>query len=90
MSCSGRSCRRSRIAQEIVYPHPPAAVRRGLTDRAALASWLMPSDFAPEVGHRFPLTARPAPGFDGVVRCTPRGRLAATAVGLLSRRPGRG
>ena len=40
-----------------------------LTDRAALAAWLMPNDFLPEVGHRFAFRTKPAPGFDGTVHC---------------------
>ncbi len=59
----------SSIEKEIVYPVAPAAVWRGLTDREALATWLMPNDFTPQVGHRFTLRTRPAPGFDGTVHC---------------------
>jgi uncharacterized protein YndB with AHSA1/START domain len=53
-----------RIVHEVRYPHPVAAVWRALTDRAALATWLMPNDFAPAVGQRFRFDA--SPGF-GVV-----------------------
>jgi uncharacterized protein YndB with AHSA1/START domain len=29
----------------------------------------MPNDFEPVVGHRFEMRTKPAPGFDGIVRC---------------------
>jgi len=54
---------------EVTYPHGPERVWRALTDREALAAWLMPNDFAPVVGHRFTFQAPPQPWFDGVVRC---------------------
>jgi uncharacterized protein YndB with AHSA1/START domain len=54
---------------EVTYPHPPERVWCALTDPVALATWLMPNDFAPVVGHRFTFHAPPQPWFDGVVRC---------------------
>lgn len=51
------------------YPQPPGAVWHALTDSALLARWLMPNDFRPAVGHRFHFRTKPAPGFDGIVRC---------------------
>jgi uncharacterized protein YndB with AHSA1/START domain len=54
---------------DVTYPYPPEQVWRALTDPAALATWLMPNDFAPVVGHRFTFRAPPQPWFDGVVRC---------------------
>jgi uncharacterized protein YndB with AHSA1/START domain len=54
---------------EVTYPHRPEHVWRALTDPAALATWLMPNDFAPVVGHQFTFRAPPQPWFDGVVRC---------------------
>src|SRR5262245_14053299 len=56
-----------RIIHEMHYPHPPGAVWRAITDSAALAVWLMPNDFKPEVGHRFSFDA--SPGF-GIVDAT--------------------
>lgn len=47
---------------EARYSHPVPAVWDALTDPAALAAWLMPNDFAPTVGHRFRLDARPGYG----------------------------
>jgi uncharacterized protein YndB with AHSA1/START domain len=44
-----------RIEREAVYPHPPERVWRALVDPNELAAWLMPTDFAPEVGRDFVL-----------------------------------
>lgn len=52
-----------------VYQHSPARVWRALTEREALARWLMDNDFEPIVGHRFQFRTDPAPGFDGIVNC---------------------
>jgi uncharacterized protein YndB with AHSA1/START domain len=71
---------------ERVYPHPPERVWRALTEPELLERWLMPNDFAPQVGHRFTFRTDPAPGFDGVVHCEvlelePPRRLAFTWQG---------
>lgn len=47
---------------EEIYPHPVDHVWSALTDRDALAIWLMPSDFMARVGHRFTFRAEPPPG----------------------------
>lgn len=52
-----------------VYPYPQERVWRALTDPAALSEWLMPTDFRPEVGHKFTFRAFPVPGWRGVVDC---------------------
>jgi uncharacterized protein YndB with AHSA1/START domain len=52
---------------EAVYPHPPERVWRALTERDAIARWLMENDFEPVVGHRFQFRAKPQPGWDGIV-----------------------
>ena len=57
------------LKRTVVYPHPIDRVWRALTDRDALAQWLMPNDFEPVVGHQFQFRADPAPGWDGVVNC---------------------
>jgi uncharacterized protein YndB with AHSA1/START domain len=44
-----------RIEREAVYPHSPERVWRALVDPAELAAWLMPNDFAAEVGKEFSL-----------------------------------
>jgi len=54
---------------ERVFPHAPERVWRALTDRRALASWLMETDFEPRLGHRFTFRAKPQPGWDGVTYC---------------------
>jgi uncharacterized protein YndB with AHSA1/START domain len=51
------------------YPYPRERVWRALTSSAAIADWLMPNNFQPVVGHRFEMRTKPAPGFDGIVRC---------------------
>jgi uncharacterized protein YndB with AHSA1/START domain len=51
-------------------PDPPEVVWQALTDPAALSEWLMPvQDFSAVVGCRFRLTAKPMPGWDGIVDC---------------------
>ena len=57
------------LVKTVTYPHPIERVWEALTDPKALSQWLMPTDFRPEVGHRFTFRTDPGPGFDGVVRC---------------------
>lgn len=59
------------IRTDMFLAHPPEQVWRALTDRELLATWLMPNDFEPRVGHRFAFQTEPVPaqGFDGVVHC---------------------
>ena len=59
------------IRTDSFFPHPPEKVWRALTDPELLASWLMPNDFEPRVGHQFTFRTDPVPahGFDGIVRC---------------------
>jgi uncharacterized protein YndB with AHSA1/START domain len=57
------------IIVEYELAHPPAKVWRALTDSKLVASWLMPNDLRPEVGHRFTFRANPVPGWDGVCHC---------------------
>ena len=56
------------IIHEVVYPHPVERVWRALTDRAAIAAWLMPNDFAPVVGREFEFWTKSKPGWEGTVR----------------------
>jgi uncharacterized protein YndB with AHSA1/START domain len=58
------------IEIETLLPQPVDAVWNALTDPAALGEWLMPVEgFSPVVGCRFRVTAKPMPGWDGVVHC---------------------
>jgi len=59
------------IHTDAFLPYPPTKVWRALTEPELLASWLMPNDFEPRVGHRFTFRTDPVPahGFDGIVRC---------------------
>lgn len=80
------------ILLDRVYPHPPERVWHALTNSAALAAWLMPNDFVPEVGHRFQFRTAALPGFNGIVDCEvtlvePLRRLAYTWQGGPLRRP---
>lgn len=54
---------------KVEYPHAPQKVWQALTRPEAIAAWLMPNDFKPEVGHKFTLRTDPQPGFDGIVHC---------------------
>ncbi|HEV2310631.1 MAG TPA: SRPBCC domain-containing protein [Acidimicrobiia bacterium] len=57
-----------RIVHEVRYPHPVPAVWRALTERASLATWLMPNDFELAVGQGFRFDASPGFGIvDGEV-----------------------
>lgn len=56
------------LTLETDLPHPPAVVWQALTDPEAIAEWMMPvHDFAPVIGRRFQLRAKPMPGWDGVI-----------------------
>jgi uncharacterized protein YndB with AHSA1/START domain len=63
------------IDATVTYPHPVDRVWEALTSSEALAAWLMPIEGVggagrlDRVGHRFTFRTRPAPGFDGIVRC---------------------
>ena len=71
---------------EMTYDQPRESVWAALTTQEAMAVWLMPNDFALRVGHRFQFKTKPAPGFDGIVRCEvleiiPHERLVYSWVG---------
>jgi uncharacterized protein YndB with AHSA1/START domain len=71
------------IRKEVFYPHPPEHVWIALTDPRAIAEWLMPNNFKPEVGHKFRFQTDPQFGCENqttceVVECTPPTRLAYT------------
>src|SRR4051812_32636700 len=74
------------LRYEELYPYPIDRVWEAITDPAALSDWLMPTDFAPRLGHKFQFRTKPAPGFDGIVNCEvtvldPPRRLAYTWTG---------
>lgn len=54
---------------EAVYPNRPQEVWRALTDRDALAEWLMENDFAPQVGHKFHFRFKSKFGFRRAIPC---------------------
>ena len=54
---------------EQIYPYPPDRVWEAITDPEAMADWLMPNNFVPQIGHQFQFRTKPAPGFDGIVNC---------------------
>jgi uncharacterized protein YndB with AHSA1/START domain len=72
------------IQREIVIPQPREQVWRAITDCAALAEWMFPNDFQPNVGNRFTFKVPPNPKvkFDGIIvncevlECDPPSRLA--------------
>ena len=53
---------------EVYYPHPPEQVWRILTNRRALAAWLMENDFEPCLGHKFQFHNPSLPGLE-VIDC---------------------
>jgi uncharacterized protein YndB with AHSA1/START domain len=57
------------IVMERVFAYPPERVWIALTDSTALSEWLMENDFQPILHHNFTFRTKPAPGFDGIVRC---------------------
>jgi len=50
-------------------PHPRERVWRALSDPDVLGRWLMPTDFAPELGRAFTFRMKPQRGWDGVTHC---------------------
>lgn len=57
------------LRKTVTYPHPPEKVWAALTDARALAEWLMPNDFEPEVGRTFQFRVDPMLSFEGIVDC---------------------
>jgi uncharacterized protein YndB with AHSA1/START domain len=71
------------IRKEIWYPDAPDTVWVALTDPRAIAEWLMPNTFKPEVGHKFRFETDPMPFCENrteceVIECDPPRRLAYT------------
>ena len=59
----------NQIRKEAFYPYPPEAVWVAITDRRALAEWLMPNNFEPVVGHKFLFQVDPMPGCVPITEC---------------------
>ena len=57
------------VVIEKAFRHPAETVWIGITDSRALAEWLMPNDFLPEVGHHFRFVVDSSGTFDGVTHC---------------------
>lgn len=57
------------LKKEIFYPYPPQRVWQGLTNRHALAAWLMENDFEARIGHKFQFLSSSLPGMDGSIDC---------------------
>ncbi|NMG09919.1 SRPBCC domain-containing protein [Brasilonema sp. UFV-L1] len=57
------------LKKEVFYPHPPQRVWQVLTNRRALAAWLMENDFEPRVGHKFRFQDSTLPGLDESIDC---------------------
>jgi uncharacterized protein YndB with AHSA1/START domain len=57
-----------RMSFDAFYPHSPERVWRALIDPAALARWLMPTDFRPRLGHRFQFRDRSGRGKSQILR----------------------
>ena len=57
------------IIVEKVLPYPPEKIWRTLTTSELIANWLMPNDFALEVGRRFNFRTKPIGDWNGVVDC---------------------
>lgn len=64
-----RTSTNDRIVHEIVYPHPIWNVWQALTTSEALAQWLMPNDFVPQMGHHFTFRVGQQEGWSGVMEC---------------------
>lgn len=57
------------ISLEAVLPHAPEVVWKALTTAELINRWLMPSDFAAEVGKQFTFRTTPRGDWDGIVQC---------------------
>jgi uncharacterized protein YndB with AHSA1/START domain len=83
------------ITFEEVVPHSAETVWKVLTTPELIQRWLMRNDFAPGLGRRFTMQARPMGDWDGTVSCEittwdPPRQLAYTWVGGSTANPNYG
>jgi uncharacterized protein YndB with AHSA1/START domain len=57
------------ITLDAFYPYPPECVWHALTDRWAIATWLMDNTFEPKLGHRFQFRYRGIPDVVILIDC---------------------
>jgi uncharacterized protein YndB with AHSA1/START domain len=57
------------VTLEVFYPHSPERVWQALTDRRALAVWMMDNDFEPRLGHKFHFRQGTLPGLETSIDC---------------------
>lgn len=57
------------VKTEVFYPYPPERVWQVITNRRALAAWLMENDFEPRIGHKFRFQTEPQSGIDNTIYC---------------------
>jgi uncharacterized protein YndB with AHSA1/START domain len=57
------------LNMEVFYAYPPQRVWQVITNRQALAAWLMENDFEPRIGHKFRFQHSTLPGIDGSIDC---------------------
>lgn len=56
------------VKTEVFYPYPPERVWQVITNRSAIAAWLMENDFEPRIGHKFRFRAEQQ-GIDNIIYC---------------------
>lgn len=57
------------LNMEVFYAYPPQRIWEVITNRQALAAWLMENDFEPRIGHKFRFQHSTLPGIDGSIDC---------------------
>lgn len=57
------------VKTEVFYPYPPERVWQVITNRRALAAWLMENDFEPRLGHKFRFKTEAKQGINNTIYC---------------------
>jgi len=57
------------VKTEVFYPYPPERVWQVITNRHALAVWLMENDFEPRLGHKFRFQFEPQKAINNTIYC---------------------